>query len=812
MELPLRTVEDISLSTDPIRLTFSEKEIKRLKNMMEYDLDYEFNNEELHSIAELASFITGLPQAYISLVGIKNTNFLASIGSDMQNTPREKTFCHYCIEQDDFYEIKDTLTDERSKDLPHIKNDPNPLRYYGAYPLKSKEGYNLGSISVCSQEPFELNETTKEALKTLADQVIVQFQLKRQNRLLRDANLKAEKLSKANDDFISNMSHELRTPLNAINGYAEILNKTILDKEQQEAVEIIINSSQILIILVNDILDFSKISCDKLALEKIPFNLDKTLKLICDLLQNKANLKNVILESTLDPKIPKKIIGDKIRINQIIMNLAGNAIKFSQNGSIIISVKIVEESENDISLHFSVRETGKKTLEEKINPIFERYEQAGSQINENFGGTGLGLNISKNLVELHGGQLKVKKVFGEESEFYFTIKYDKLKIIQDEKQKTELDRLKLELIGNNLKKLRILICEDNIVNTKLFKHMFVGKVSHFEIAENGKVAIEILKRKKFDIILMDINMPEMDGLEATELIRNTLKLTIPIIGFTATNSQVEREKCLKVGMNDYFVKSFISEEIYEIISSVILNNKIFKEDFPLSEENILDIKRRSCKFLTIPQINSPCLNLKNYIHDQNVDKKNFNKEKSLSSKQLHTFSENFFSKSFLRSGEIFPICSTNKYLNKSSISSSDDESFYFSDVEDVNKLCLNSVKDKVRQDHIKLDFLKEFSSGDLILEKDIIDLFLSNFPIEFETLLNKILSANLKEIKFWIHRMKSPLSIFGLKLIIKDMEIIQSLCENDNYETALKIFENLNNNLRVVYEEMEKVRSFEYNK
>lgn len=811
-----------------IEISVSEKEIKRLKNMMEYDLDYEFNSEELYSIVEFATFITGLPHAYISIIGIKNTNILASIGSGIHtiNTfnsqnqifPREKSLSNFCIEQEGYLEIKDTFLDERTKDLysQEITSDPAAIRYYGGCPLKSKEGYNLGSLSVCGPQPFELEETSKESLQTLADQVMVQFQLKRQKRQLREATLKAEKLSKANEDFLSNIGFELLTPLNSIHGYAEILNITKLDNEQQEAIQTIIDSSRNLITNISGVLDSAKINCEKLVLEKNPFNLKKTVNVASDLLQKNAIQNNIKLETIFDENIPKKIIGDKIRINQIIMNIAGNAVKMCQNGIITIHVRIFDETENDITLNFSVRDTNNGNVC-NTNSMFERIEKLGSDCDKTIEEIGYDSNLSKNLVELHGGQLKSKSIIGQGSEFYFTIKYEKIKNNQEERIKAEFEKLKQDLVQNNLKKLRILICEDNFVNIKLYRRIFTGKVSHLEIAENGKIAIEILKTKNFDIILMNINMPEMDGLQTTEYIRNNLGLTLPIIGLTNAISQKERERCLKIGMSDYINKSFISEELYEKMSSIILNKKIFAEDFIFSQDSSDTYKftqrsysRRPNKYLTASQI--PVKIDKNNC-DENVDKiisKTGNK-KSSSSKQLYSFNDNKAIKSFLKSTKILQIYSYKNYVNKTSKSSSEDESGFLSDLENFKQLKLGLIREECSYTHIKLDFLKEFSNGDLSLEKDIIDLFLSNFPTEFEILLNEILSANLNQIKFWIHRMKSSLSIFDLQLIITDMENIQNLCENENFDTALKRFEYIKIQLNLVYEELEKVRSCEYN-
>lgn len=866
-----RTDEELSNSTDSTAMFSStKKERERIKNLLEYDLNYEFNVRELQSIAELASYITGLSQAYVTIVGLKDTNFLTSVGSDAKGAPREMTFCNICIEQDDFFELKDTLTDERSKDSTYIKCVQNPLRYYGGWPLKSLEGYNLGSICVCSMEPFEMNEDHKKALKTLADQVMTQFQLKRQNRLLAAAKLKAEKLSKMKDDFISNMSHELRTPLNAINGYADILNKSKLDPDQQEAVSIIHNSSEILITLVNDILDFSKINSEKLALEKIPFSLEKTIKLVFDLLVKKAEQKKIKLENIFDEKIPKKVLGDKIRINQIIMNLTGNAIKFTEKGYVRIEVKILEESEKDLTLHFSVKDTGIGIPEDKLDKIFERFEQAGTEITRKFGGTGLGLNISKNLVELHGGELEVKSVYGLGSEFHFSIKYDKVTLEHEMAEKLKKEKNKLDSTKMNLKKLRVLVCEDNTVNIKLIHHMFKGKVTLLEVAQNGKVAIEILKRKMFDVVLMDLHMPEMDGLETTKYIRNTLKLKIKIIGFTATTSEAERQMCLDSGMNDCITKSFVSEELLQNINTVVNSNKIYKEDKPAEEINMEPPARRRDKNITRSHKIHTKLNLKkiysnekrniqnikksssskkliysaNYKNNnisfkrkvgssssssnllkssvsrknseksweksQNIEtfkKINFVPTRKCSFKEKHTSLESNY-KINQEEQKYNPIFNNFQQVkNEAPPSSSDEESSNEIKREggtEKNIIFIHSHDEEESNTWVQFSILKDFSGGDKNLEKEMVELFLTNIPLEIENLRKAILSENIKEIKFVIHKIKNPLEIFGLKIIVDKTEEILNTCEKKEFNNALQVFYGMKRDLQNIYNELDK--------
>jgi CheY-like chemotaxis protein len=638
-----------------------------------------------------------------------------------------------------------------------------------------------------------------------------------------------------------------------------------LDPDQQEAVGIIQNSSEILITLVNDILDFSKINSEKLALEKIPFSLEKTVKLIYDLLLKKAEQKNIHLEKIFDDNIPKKIMGDKIRINQIIMNLAGNAIKFTQKGSVTIEVKLLEESEKDLTIHFSVRDTGIGIPEDKIDKIFERFEQAGTEVTRKFGGTGLGLNISKNLVDLHGGKLEVKSIFGQGSEFYFVINFDKVTINNEVQEELKIVKLKSDLIKSNLEKLRVLICEDNSVNIKLINHMFKGKVTHLEIAENGKVAIEILKRKMFDVILMDVHMPEMDGLETTKYIRNNLKLNLPIIGFTATSSQAERELCLEVGMNDCITKSFISDELFQNMCKVVSVNKVYKEDL-LTEENNFYFKRNNNKLLTKSQKHQSKLNLNKIYSEHNINRQTLEKKSSHSSKKLifvstnennnslfecrknssnssHSLNQRVNRKNSIKLSGKSQYVNSSKKVNfkvsrifsfknyeygedskinkedqkdfhnptkfqilKNNPSSSDDESSkeFISDRE-KNIMIINSEDDEEQhQDYIHFNLLKEFSGDDMNLEKEIIELFLNNIPLEVETLLNEILFQNLKEIKFKIHKMKNSLEIFGLRIIIQKMEKIVNLCEMNNYNLALENFHGLKNDMQNIYNEMNK--------
>ncbi len=583
--------------------SWQEKEKKRLSNILDYNLEnFDVEDKGLQAITKLASIICGTSMSFVTLVGTDYVRFLSRYGNPHLGTIRQNSFCTIAIEQNEFFEIEDSLKDPRFDENEFVKGQETPLRYYGGFPLVSPKGFKFGSLCVCDLEPKKLNEIQKEALKTLTEEVIVHLELRRHNKELKEANERAEKLAKVKNDFMNNVSHELRTPLNAISGYAEILYKTELDRDQKEAVGTIKSSCEILITLINDILDFSKIQVGKLQLENIPFDIRKTIKNVKDLLKFKAKEKNLRFDLVVDEKIPKFILGDKVRLNQIIMNLTGNALKFTQEGFVNIVVKNLEETENKIKISFSVKDSGIGIPEDKINTIFERFEQAGKDITRKFGGTGLGLNISKNLVELHQSTLEVRSVFGKGTEFFFIIYFDKF--IEDNidninaangnvvvnKSNNFIEKL------SNLKNLQLLVCEDNCVNIKLIKAIFKNKFMNIEIAENGKIAIDILKRKqiKYDLILMDLQMPEMNGFETTKYIRNVMNLNIPIIGFSASTSEIEKNYCFEIGMNDYILKSFGGNEIFDKLTNFITTNKIYEEDIEdICKNNSKELKNNS---------------------------------------------------------------------------------------------------------------------------------------------------------------------------------------------------------------------------
>lgn len=379
---------------------------------------------------------------------------------------------------------------------------------------------------------------------------------------------------KAKQQFLSNMSHEIRTPMNAIIGFTKVVLKTELTAKQKEYLMAIKMSGDALIVLINDILDLAKVDAGKMTFEQTPFKIKKSLSSMLHLFETKIQEKNLKLVSEYDDKIPEVLLGDSVRLHQIILNLVSNAVKFTNKGIITVSVHLMFEDDEKVIIEFAVNDTGIGISENKMESIFENFQQASSGTSRLYGGTGLGLAIVKQLVESQGGSIRVRSIINEYSRFSFTLPF--LKTKEDAMLENEI----LEL-DDETKGIRVLVVEDMALNQLLMKTVLDDFGFERDIAENGKIAIEKLKTNQYDIVLMDLQMPEMNGFEATEYIRETLKLTIPIIALTADVTTVDLAKCKAVGMNDYIAKPIDERVLYSKIVGLIkkpINSKASKDD------------------------------------------------------------------------------------------------------------------------------------------------------------------------------------------------------------------------------------------
>jgi PAS domain S-box-containing protein len=385
---------------------------------------------------------------------------------------------------------------------------------------------------------------------------------------MRQARQLAEESVKTKEQFLANMSHEIRTPMSAIIGFTNLILETKLDKDQKDYLDTINYSARNLLSIINDILDFSKIKSGKLILEEANFDLSKVVNSLAGIFRLETNKKKIDLICTIDPAVPLLLKGDSVRLNQILMNLVSNAVKFTDSGYIKLEVKLSSRNNDHSRIEFSVEDSGIGIPADKLESVFESFTQASSDTTRKYGGTGLGLAIVKDLVEIHGGEIKAVRNAGPGTRFSFTVPLkDGVPVSKNENAyetgKSEEGKYR------NLKGARILIAEDNKINQQLAKVVLHKMGCEVDIAENGREAIEKLEGSRYDIILMDIQMPELDGYEATRYIRTLPDAAInkiPIIAMTAHALNDEGAKCIQAGMNDYISKPFEKEILYSKIS------------------------------------------------------------------------------------------------------------------------------------------------------------------------------------------------------------------------------------------------------
>jgi signal transduction histidine kinase/CheY-like chemotaxis protein len=389
--------------------------------------------------------------------------------------------------------------------------------------------------------------------------------IRRQNHLIIQLNASeknAREAAHVKENFMANMSHEIRTPMNAILGYTNLLQRKELDELSKQYVQTIQRSGENLLNIINDVLDMSKIEAGMMRIESAPFSIRGLVQSVETMFHARVAEKGLLISTHVDESVPDKMEGDATRLTQILINLVGNSIKFTSKGSITINITNEGTENNLVKTGIAITDSGIGIEPDKLNKIFERFKQAEDSVTRKYGGTGLGLSIVHDLVLLQNGTIEVESEAGSGTTFRLMIPYSISSEAVDDKATLQRNLITQSPFENIL----ILVVEDNEINQGLIKHLFSSWNLEFDLALNGKIAVEQLRHKKYDLILMDIQMPVMDGYTAAVEIRSKLKLETPIIAMTAHAMEGERTKCLSFGMDEYISKPIREEKLHQMIA------------------------------------------------------------------------------------------------------------------------------------------------------------------------------------------------------------------------------------------------------
>jgi len=524
-------------------------EAQRLYALRSFDVLDTAPEELFDDLTRLASTLCGTPIALVSLVDEHRQWFKSRVGLDATETPREIAFCsHAILAPDEVLVVPDAAQDPRFADNPLVTGSPD-IAFYAGMPLVDPEGFPLGTLCVIDNVRRELNAAQLDALRILGRQVVTQLQLRRRNRELEEQRRRAEEAVATRTAFLANMSHEIRTPLGAILGFAELLSEEPdLSPNARDLVTTIERNGQHLGALVGDVLDLSKIEAGSLTIEEADVGLADLVDDVVRMQRGRASGKGLEFGATIAAQVPDAITTDPTRLRQVLLNLTGNAIKFTDEGRVWVRVSTGQVEGLGEAVRFEVLDTGLGIAPERIDAIFEPFRQAERDTARRFGGTGLGLTISRRLAEALGGSLTVESRLGEGSRFVLTLPASEGSVLAQPDAPSS--RSSRPLDG-----ARVLVVDDMPDNRLLVRHLLKRVGVEVRCANGGRAALEALEgdAADTDLVLLDLTMPEMDGFETLAALRERGDRR-PIVALTAAAMAEDREACMAAGFDDYLTK------------------------------------------------------------------------------------------------------------------------------------------------------------------------------------------------------------------------------------------------------------------
>lgn len=522
----------------------------RLQTLHDYAILDSLPEQEYEDLVRLAASICGTPIAAVSLIDRDRQWFKAISGLEVQETSRDSSFCaHTILEPSRMLVVEDSWTDPRFADNPLVAGAPG-IRFYAGHAILSPDGMPLGALCVIDDEPRQLSPEQAEALAALSRQVTSQLELR---RTLRDLERKSSALNNALDaaeagvraknSFLANMSHEIRTPLNGVIGMAEILSATSLTDRQRTYLDAIRRSGEGLLGMLSDVLELSQNEPSQTEPNLHPTSLPTILEELVGAMYPAAQNKGLFIDALSDPLLRTPLLADAVRLRQILTNLVGNAIKFTESGRIQVRARVRETAGPKWRVRFEVEDSGMGIAPERHAAIFEEFVQETDGMKRP-AGPGLGLAIARRLVSLMGGEIGVESILGKGSTFSF-----------------DLD-LQVSEAAPRPRQRRVLVVEDNEVNTMVITAMLEEIGCAVYAVENGLAAVETLRNEQFDMVFMDIHMPEMDGVTATQRVREMEggRHHVPIVAVTASAVGDEESRCREAGM-DALIHKPINERV-----------------------------------------------------------------------------------------------------------------------------------------------------------------------------------------------------------------------------------------------------------